>query len=254
MWCKHCRQDVPGLASPDEEGLLCARCGATIDADSFIPADASPPPAAASPGDEPAAGDGLEPYDPWEMDEQLRHIERVLARSKAPDQRCPPARQAEPARLDAAHHTTTSWHLPPAGSSVHTRPKNAAALSTALTWAALSLGTMALFCGGILLGWSMLTGREELWNVGLPIALGGQIALLVGLVMQLDRVFHASRDTSAQLHRVEGQIQQLNTVAAGAERQLSGNTLAVHGAEDPTAEHLLGDLKGRLDLLSPKSG
>ena len=100
----------------------------------------------------------------------------------------------------------------------------------------------------------MLSGRDELWNVGLPIALGGQVALLVGLVMQLDRVFHASRDTSAQLHRVEGQIQQLNTVVAGAERQLSGNTLAVHGAEDPAAERLLGDLRGRLDLLSPKSG
>jgi len=208
-----------------------------------VPVDgASPPAAAASPGDEPAADDGSEPYDPWEMDEQLRHIERVLARGKASDERCRAAHQAEVARLDSAHHTATSWHLPPAGSFGHARPEDdAVSLLAALTWTALSLGTMALFCGGILLGWSMLSGRAELWSVGLPIALGGQVALLVGLVMQLDRVFHASRDTSAQLHRVEGQIRQLSTVAAGADRQGPGNTLPAHRAEDPAAERLLRD-------------
>jgi hypothetical protein len=60
MWCKHCRQDVPALPSDDKHSLCCPRCGEAIRVDASTPADQATT------------------YDGWELDEQLRHTERVL--------------------------------------------------------------------------------------------------------------------------------------------------------------------------------
>ncbi len=219
MWCKHCQQDVPGLASPDAGKLVCMRCGMAlgIDESGGTAVSAVPPQKRGQDArgtrqirfDEPPSVEPLAevlPYDGWELDEQLRHIGRVL--DGEPHGR--PARNREIARLDPPHGVFSSRHLPPAGRSSGNRQSESdvSALS-ALGWVALLLGTTAFFCGGILLGWSMFTGREDLWTVGLPITLGGQIALLLGLVMQLDRIFRDNHDTSAKLDDVDGQLRRL---------------------------------------------
>lgn len=55
-----------------------------------------------------------------------------------------------------------------------------------LQWFVLSAGVALFTCGAILIGWSFNPGRHELWNVGAPLALLGQVAFLVGLILQLD--------------------------------------------------------------------
>ena len=35
----------------------------------------------------------------------------------------------------------------------------------------------------------MNTGRQDLWAIGTPIILAGQIVLVLGLVLQLDRIW-----------------------------------------------------------------
>jgi hypothetical protein len=123
-----------------------------------------------------------------------------------------------------------------------------------LIWAALSLGTAALVCGGILLGWSLLTGRGELWKIGLPIAAGGQISLLIGLLLQIDRFWHDNHRTVAKLDEVDEELHDIKTTAnlLSTIHGPSSAQFYTHPAGDANPHVLLSDLKNRLDLLAMK--
>jgi hypothetical protein len=118
----------------------------------------------------------------------------------------------------------------------------------------LSLGTMGLVCGGILLGWSAVTGRGELWSIGLPVLFGGQIALVLGLLGQLERLWRDSRSAAAKLKDVDRRIHQLNstTSAISAGGHSPGSAFYSHLAGGAGPDLLLSDLKGQLDLLAMK--
>ena len=127
-------------------------------------------------------------YDAWELDEQLRHIERVLHSASQPRE----SRRKRRSRirpLPMPHGP--DWHVSAARQGANRRRPDGkrGAGSGVLTWLSAGLGTASLICGGILLGWSLATGRHELWNVGLPLSLAGQITLLAGLVLQIDRLW-----------------------------------------------------------------
>jgi hypothetical protein len=196
------------------------------------------------------------------MDEELRHIERVLEAACADEFGPEPASGQRTIRLDAPHAGPNAGHLPPvprppaaARPAEQRLPISAAggSLMSGLTWTALVLGTTALVCGVILLGWSVVTGRQELWAVGMPIALGGQVALLAGLVLQLDRLWHDSRKAAAKLDNVDEQLHELKSTATllGTTHGPSANFYA-HMAGGAGPQLLLSDLKSQLDLLALK--
>jgi hypothetical protein len=122
-----------------------------------------------------------------------------------------------------------------------------------LAWMTLLLGTTGFVCGLALMGWSMYTGRQDLWAIGAPIILAGQIALVLGLVLQLDRIWRDSRRAAAKLETVDEQLHDLKTATS-----LLGTThgpssaFYAHWAGGAGAEILLGDLKSQLDLLAVK--
>jgi hypothetical protein len=203
--------------------------------------------------------------DDWELDQQLEHIERVLSSGEAGSRRSHPAaghstdRRLAAPRLDSSHPTPAACHLPLAGRPArHAERAPSASFSTlaAVTWIALSLGTMAFACGAVLVGWSLMAGREELWTLGLPIALGGQIALLVGLVLQLDRLWHDGRHAAAKLDDVDQQLHELKatTTLLGASHSSPASAFYSHLSYGASPQLLLSDLKGQLDLLALKIG
>jgi len=198
-------------------------------------------------------------YDGWELDEQLRHVERVLAGGKGCGRPVTAAYQQEVARLDPPHDGPSARHLPPAHKPTCTsKPKTAKShpVLATLTWAALSLGTMTFACGGMLVGWSVVSGRSELWTVGMPVALCGQIALLVGLILQLDRLWHDRRHAAAKLNHVDEQLRRLQTAATMLSTGHGSHAGAFysHLADGAGPELLLSDLKSQLDLLALKIG
>ena len=109
---------------------------------------------------------------------------------------------------------------------------------------------MALCCGGILLGWSVLADRAELWSVGLPIALGGQLALLVGLILQLDRIWHGHRDASTKMERFEGQLRRMERPEAAVSASLGTHGKFHVGTSEPLV--VLDELKHQLDRLETR--
>ena len=117
----------------------------------------------------------------------------------------------------------------------------------------LLLGTTGFVAGLALMGWSMNAERPDLWAIGAPIILAGQIVLILGLVLQLDRSWRDSRWAAAKLETVDEQLHDLKTTTTllGAGHGPSGKFYA-HWAGGAGAEVLLGDLKSQLDLLAVK--
>jgi hypothetical protein len=157
-------------------------------------------------------------HDDWELDEQLRHIGRVLAEARhegPPSHEGPPGQTSDRGntvvRVDSAHAEPAGRHLPLPGRQSAEPTRQAPGSLPIWTWATMLLGLTAFVCGGVLLGWSIVSGREDLWSIGLPIALGGQIGLLVALVLQLDRLWHNNRSTEAKLDRVDDRLHDLLT-------------------------------------------
>lgn len=260
MWCKQCQQDVPGVATADGGRICCLRCGQPFVAIADSPAPTptgteDQKPATEAPARTAAEVSAAPPcYDGWDLDEQLRHIERVLeaGHGKNPIRSTP---RPEAHRLDPPHGGPPAWHITPAAQPARRRRRRstgAASAMGALAWIALSLGTMSFLCGAILLGWSLVTGRQELWTLGLPITLGGQIALLVGLVFQLDRLWHDSRHAAAKLDDVDEQLHELKTATTllGTAHHSPSGAFYSHLVGGASPELLLNDLKSQLDLLA----
>jgi hypothetical protein len=197
-------------------------------------------------------------FDDWELDQQLRHIERLLGAAKAPN---PPGETAAGrawARVDAPHAAVPGWHCTPARrpATPADEPAEDGNSIANPVWVVLALGLMSFVCGGVLLGWSVVTGRGDLWTRGMPFAVGGQIALLVGLVLQLERLWRAGRHTAAKLEHVDQQLHGLKTTTAmlGTTHSSAATAFYSHMAGGANPQLLLADLKGQLDMLSIKLG
>jgi len=283
MWCKQCQQDVPAVVSAEGGPLSCPRCGhnvanpdrswqSPVAEPDFIPdgestgveftgveftagEDSVGPTSARS--DTPS---GSSDYDGWEFDEQLRHIRRVLDKSLAEGRERPVATKNDVVRLDQPHAAgSAGWHLGEqsrtrrkADRKADSRPRGP--FVSVLAWASLSLGTMVFVCGGILLGWSVIGNRPELWSVGLPVAAGGQVCLLLGLVLQLERLWHDSRRAASKLDRVDEQLHDLKTTATMLHNDHASpsSSFYAHMAGGANPRLLLTDLKSQLDLLAMK--
>ncbi len=267
MWCKLCRQDVPGLYSADAGKYCCPRCGddlsdRTTHPSPEAPADPAGPdlPPARAEGAECASTSHCPPaYDGWELEERLRHIERVLNLDRTDAKHDGSTGGHEYARLDAPHGQPAGWHYPAVveAKAARRRTADASAKRTglaALTWTVLALGVMAFACGGVLLAWSTISARQHLWTVGMPIGLAGQIVLLVGLILQLDRLWHDNRDTAAKLHHVDEQLHDLNTATLLRTGHGPGSHFYSHMASGASPLMLLADLKSQLDVLAIRLG
>lgn len=195
--------------------------------------------------------------DTWESDEQLRHIQRVLAGQQ---KGYLPASSAasRPTRIDASHHAPGRWNYPAVRQFFQDRlgRDRSPGWLSALISLVLSFGLMAFAFGGVLLGWSIFTGRQDLWTLGMPIALAGQIVLLMGFILQLDRLWSDNRHTAAKLEHVDERLHDLKATA-----ELLGNphTPPVAGFYHQwvgglNSQMLLADLKSRLDLMAVKMG
>ncbi|MBU4271080.1 MAG: hypothetical protein KKE86_16635 [Planctomycetes bacterium] len=252
MWCKDCRQDVPALLSGDKQTFCCPRCGGTLCAEHESKTGCQPVQRAEN---DTATGEPPPCYDGWEMCEELSEIGRALRGAKRNERQSKAIYRRESMRLDHPHADLPLWHAP-AAEQPSERRKSAAdkrgAAPSALTWLSLALGTTGFVCGGVLMGWSLVTGRQELWTIGVPVALVGQIALLVGLVLQLDRMWRDNRRAAAKLDNVDEQLRDLKTAATllSTSQGPASTTFYSHFAGGAGPQLLLTDLKSQLDLLA----
>jgi hypothetical protein len=262
MWCRSCRQDVPAVAGAADEKPCCIRCGSVVlsgrpTAAAFAMAEAI---AVMAPSEsaislEPTTSEPAPPivdapsftiraplssFDTWALDEQLRHVDRILSG----------ARFKTEVRPD---HTDAPSSVPaPRGALWKKRSKSSAANTTApptmrtrVAWMIVAAGAAALAIGICMLCAGALMVRARWQSFGLPITLLGQVALLLGMMMQLDLVWHGKRETASKLYRFQKRLGDLEVLADELAPTSS------EAAPPPVNEQeLLAELKSRLDLLS----
>ncbi len=264
MWCKHCQQDVPALPGQDEKKLSCPRCGTELKTLATRRKAASSkseaePTASAPVAEKPA-------WDSWEEQEALRYIGRVLKVDQIRTARAKKLLENGFRRVDSAHAVSEEQAIrPPHWDRKHaladraskkTRkalpPERGFGFLGFLTWTVLACGITTFVCGGVLLGWSMIGQRDELWRLGVPFAVGGQVALLLGLILQLERVWHDGRSAAAKLDEVDEELHELKSTTnlLGASPTGPSSAFYSHFSGGAGPHILLTDLKSQLDLLA----
>jgi hypothetical protein len=279
MWCRDCRQDVRATTTSGEAKYCCPRCGQDLFAgveeqgsgfgvqgsgpdaphsDQSLPLDPLPDSISTSEArtKETDLFDACFNFDTWEMDEHLRHIQRVLGFEKGLARRRSAKARPEAARIDTAH---AGLPLPGTPHLRAASDRNSAPIAAGRTgggalstFCLVSAGAM-LVCGGVLLGESYWGSRPELWQIGLPITLVGQIVLVLGLLLRLNRLHHEQHAAAKKITSVDRELSRLRTATLrreSAHESVGGafSTQNVHA--DPRS--MLGDLETQLNRLARK--
>jgi len=251
MWCKNCRQDVPAVSGAAEDCPSCLRCGAVFPHG----ARGARGRGSASEGtrlavtrvSKKAPGEDiaficdaptlsirapLSSFDTWELEEQLRHVDRILSGARFATTHVP---KSVTEKCDE-----TKSPSPP----LAPQPRRSTARARA-AWAIVAAGAVALACGITLLCAGAFISRPGWQSLGLPITLLGQVALLLGMMLQLDLVWQGKRETASKLYRFQKRLVDLEALAD----ELS--PAAIDDSPAPGDEReLMAELKSRLDLLS----
>jgi hypothetical protein len=171
MWCSTCQHDVSTTAGSDRSLVRCGTCGNQL-TEGATPTHRMQP---------------RLPDEDWQIEADIRSVHRLIDSLRR-------------TRLDASAAISPP-HLPPAdGPAVLSeQPLASGPKSNLAAWAILALGLAVFACGAVLLVWSLAGGREDLWPIGLPLALAGQAGLILGLVFQLEGVWQSNRQTAQAL-------------------------------------------------------
>jgi hypothetical protein len=111
----------------------------------------------------------------WDIDEDLRHIERLLRRDR-------PRLEVPSLHLEGLPQAPAPA---PAATPGHAKPASwLASIRSGFSWLFLCVGLAATVCGVILLVWHFLGARAELLTPGLICAAAGQFSLLGGFFLQ----------------------------------------------------------------------
>ena len=208
------------------------------------------------------AGDGeplltqADAADEWETEGDWGGIERLLSQLESQSSRAALAGGAPHVlRSTAPPRTSLSSAAAPARcDQQRQRTRRQPRRASWLAWSALSLGLAAFACGAVLIGWSYATARGDLWPLAIPLSLGGQLVLTIGVLLQLE---HAGQDTRAALaavaeidDRIE-ELQQATTMIA-ASHSGPAQSFYAHLAQGAPPDMLLADLKAQLDLITAR--
>ena len=270
MWCKHCSDDVPAIAGGDgldqtqnrsgndaratsPELFYCARCGEVMGSrDAAIPAASSVEDttnAELTWNESPLS-------DCWALDQQLHDVEQVLKRRPLGEAPSPYDLLSPEVGIleDAPLVMRIDRPAPPkaATQQLSQRRTTAPKRSLVLPWMVLLIGIMAFACGGVLLGMSLVQGRDDLWSYGIPFTIGGQAAMLIGLVLLMEGIWHSSRHTAQQLDDVDARLESLQQTTLAGGGHPSSQAFYAHLATGAQPHLLANDLKHQIDLLSQR--
>jgi hypothetical protein len=123
-----------------------------------------------------------------------------------------------------------------------------------LSWLIVVAGAFTLLSGIGLVGWSLYANEIMYWNLALGLSLGGQGALILGLVLVVSRLWRNSRFATSKLQEVHVRLGQLQQTADVLTTMRAGGASAFYAdlARGASPQVLLGNLKGQLDQLAAR--
>ncbi|MBX7168474.1 MAG: hypothetical protein K1X74_19210 [Pirellulales bacterium] len=207
------------------------------------------------------------PLDAWAIEAKLREAERLLGvgpLAPGPEagagQELTLARLLDGLRFDPPHRAAVQTAA--SDTALAKTGRGPAPLRRAvLMWLSVGLGLAAFACGGSLLAFAYLEHRSDLWELGVPMTLTGQVGLLFALGLQLERIWMENRETVGKLADVDRQLEDLQqtTHLIGGPYFTATEAFYQHLSAGANPQTLLTDVKTQLDLLAvhlarPRSG
>ncbi|QDT01020.1 hypothetical protein [Adhaeretor mobilis] len=215
MWCRHCQQDVPAIASGVIGPLVCPRCEFALE-EGLHPIEETENLGTAGVEltelDVPKIIPLREVFDSQQVQAELNLLGRRLgAKSKTPaSEPCPALHLVRQPLQDAAQlgalqtNPAQSGSVPPIATYAQQR-------TSAGWWVSALLGAsgLALAVGLAVLAYATLYVRPELWNQALTVTLAGEGGLIVGLAWMAKRLWQNSRRLNRQISGVDRQLDAL---------------------------------------------
>lgn len=231
--------------------MCCGRCGVALSADA-ADFDTSGP---AHPGEVglnlDAQPQGLcDRFEDWQLDQSVRSMRaRIQPEPTRAGRSVSPPDSRQPSwRVDAAHARPPRHHLPRRRAPA----RRASGRWPTFTNSSLLLGLAAGTGGAAVLVWSATQARADLWNAGLSAIVAGVVVFALGLVLQLERIWHNGRSAVRRLRRIDAQLQDLErtTSSLSYPHGPASGAFYAHLADGASPHLLVSDLKGQLDLLA----
>ncbi len=186
MWCSDCQQDLPGIASVEDDRLIwCARCNALLTSASQL-----------------------------EQESDVPSSQR-LARSSWRDSPMAMGLDYLPANeIPSLEDLKFSARRPPFGSLFHGSGEIEAGEKSlgpfrrlvVVGWICVSMGLLGNLLSAIVMGWSLRSGSANWWLAGTVVFLASQLLLLIGLLFHLDCIWQRQRSAESSLRQLTGQI------------------------------------------------
>ena len=264
MWCGACQQDVPAVVAAGGQGFTCPRCGNTA---------TEAPPTSTEAGLTSVRDDGLDLDVDWrrsevprinldlsELESQLRQANNLLKQSTnlgvaqgdemvgSTVQPFTLRQPAEPVVPPTASMATGFDVAPPKEKPAPRRVRSP------LSWLLVGLGVTVLSGGVSLLVWSWVLMRPELWNHGLIGTIIGHVAVLLGLLVRLERVWSLQRAACQRMIEVDTELADVKKTAhlLGAQPNHPTQAFYSHLAHGASPHILVADLQGQLELLAKR--
>jgi hypothetical protein len=236
--------------------MCCGRCGVPLSTIPDTQYAARPADETGHPAEVGLDLDGPPPgtarsFEDWQLDHNVRSMRARMEpwQSHRPSPRPKNAASHRPQwRIDAAHRRVPAPHKPK-------RRQGAAwpgGRSPTFTNSALTMGLIAGTGGVAVLAWSVAEGRGDYWNIGISAIVAGGVVFLLGLVLQLERIWHNSRFAVFKLRQIDSHLQDLErtTASLAVNNGSASQSFYTHMANQAHPHLLLSDLKGQLDLLA----
>lgn len=260
MWCSNCQQDLPAIATPEEGKVRCTQCRHDIalrtptspeqvssvscaqedvrqkkDVEVESTSTASEVPSWAFVERTPID------FDAWRWDPDLLEAERLLKTLAPSPEKTNPFMGSE-SRVDSAHGPATNW-LQPAPQRTTT---------SLLAWIALSMGGLVTILAGIVLGFESCSGQKLFLNHGLSYLVGGEASLIVGLLLQLERISRNCSRARRAIAELDEQVEELRRAAVLGSRSHVAHAppLYSHLATGASSHLLWTELSSQLDRLA----
>jgi hypothetical protein len=191
--------------------------------------------------------------DDWQTRQRARTLGRELRRSSVASSPQLNPLPSNPRRFDppAELFDNRTTEVTPIPSPAIRRSQG----GQAIAWLIVTTGLVAL-CGGLsAIAWSLTAERGDYWNLALGLTLGGQGALIFGLVMIVSRLWRNSRFATSKLQDVHTRLGELQRTAEALATN-RGGTGAFYAdlARGAPPQVMLSNLKGQVDQLAARFG
>lgn len=255
MWCSHCHQEVPAVASKAGGPQSCARCQRDLKfTATSTPADTGI--SLESFADQSfAVQESLVPLDDVVQAKSREKLRRIGRQLRAPYQHsfgldAPPFWERVSLEAPAASPQLRGIAQQAQRENVESKHNGKSWLLSLL----LAGGILGFVGGAAALLWSAAFNRVTVWQWGLTTTIAAEGLLIVGLTWMAARLWHNSRRLNHQLRGVDEQLEEIHELAGSlTARQLSSSQHYYHHFSQVANPHMLvANLRGQIDQLAER--